>query len=107
MRPDQRLETGLLLGGIGLLLFILGVALGEVRSNFFIGFRTPWTLSSEEVWRRTHQLGRWLLMGGGALIIVLSLLLEGQAMFVALLAILAVVALVPTVYSYLVWRQER
>jgi len=40
---------------IGIIFMILGNYLPHVRSNFFIGIRTPWTLSSEEVWKQTHR----------------------------------------------------
>lgn len=46
--------VGLLMGGV--LLFI-GNMLGKVKSNFFMGIRTPWALSDPDVWNRTQRLG--------------------------------------------------
>src|ERR1700694_3101918 len=56
--------------GVGLLLTVVGNYLGKVRSNFFFGIRTPWTLSSERSWNRTHRLGGRLLVVLGLVAVV-------------------------------------
>lgn len=59
------LATSPLMLGIGLLFVVLGNYLPKVRSNFFVGIRTPWTLSSDEVWYRTHRVGgRFMVVMG-------------------------------------------
>jgi len=64
-RPGQALTLSWLLVGIGLLFMVLGNYLPTLRSNFFVGVRTPWTLSSEEVWYRTHRVaGRLMVLVG-------------------------------------------
>ncbi|GAB7093480.1 SdpI family protein [Halolamina litorea] len=45
-----------LLGAAGLL-YYAGVLVGRAEQNWFVGIRTPWTLESEEVWERTHEVG--------------------------------------------------
>jgi uncharacterized membrane protein len=45
----------------------IGVVLRGARLNWFMGIRTPWTLLSEEVWDRTHELGSRLFIVSGAL----------------------------------------
>ena len=47
---------------IGILFIMIGNVMGKIRSNFFMGIRTPWTLSSELSWRKTHRLGGWLFV---------------------------------------------
>jgi len=47
----------MIIPAIGILMFIVGVLISKAKRNFFIGIRTPWTLSSDEVWNRTHRLG--------------------------------------------------
>ena len=47
-----------------------GAVLGKVRPNWFVGIRTPWTLSSKRSWVRTHRLGGWLFMALGVLFAV-------------------------------------
>lgn len=64
-RPSQTLTLSWLLAGIGLLYVVLGNYMPMLRSNFFVGIRTPWTLSSEEVWYRTHRMaGRLMVLLG-------------------------------------------
>ncbi|MCD6528067.1 SdpI family protein [bacterium] len=42
---------------LAILFYYCGVLLEKAKRNWFIGIRTPWTLSSDEVWDKTHQLG--------------------------------------------------
>ncbi len=93
-----------ILPAVGLLFVFSGVLIMRAKRNFFIGIRTPWTLSSDQVWDKTHRLGGWLFIGMG-LITVLSALLGAAAMWV-LLVVLPIVVLVPTIYSYLLYQQE-
>ncbi len=58
---------------VGALLVLIGNYMGKVRSNFFFGIRTPWTLSSEQSWNRTHRLGGWLLILFGVAIAATAL----------------------------------
>jgi len=60
--------------GLGLLLFLIGNYLPKLPRNWFFGIKTPWTLSSEVIWRKTHIVGGWLFAVSGAVIVVLSLL---------------------------------
>ena len=92
--------------GIGMLFVVIGNYLGKTRSSWTFGIRTPWTLSSEQSWDRTHRLGGYLFMGLGALIIGASALAPELSMW-AMLAGTGVVAVVLVVYSYMVWRDDR
>ncbi|MBV9774140.1 MAG: SdpI family protein, partial [Gemmatimonadetes bacterium] len=78
----------------GLLLVAIGNFLPRVRRNWFIGVRTPWTLSSEAVWRTTHRVAGWTLVGAGLAVAAAGFLPEGARPWVALGA-LAVAAVVP------------
>lgn len=88
--------------GVGLLFIVLGNYMGKVRKNFFIGIRTPWTLASDEVWSRTHRLG-----GKVFILIGLFMVLNGFVRFPVewLIASILVVALVPVIYSYVIYRR--
>ena len=65
MRGKTRPAMVVLLAAVGLVLMVVGNYLGKVRSNFFFGIRTPWTLSSELSWNRTHRLAGRLLVALG------------------------------------------
>jgi len=88
--------------GTGLLFVVLGNFMGKITKNFFVGIRTPWTLASDEVWLRTHRLGGKLFVVSGIGLIVSGLLGGG---LVPLLAVVALTAVIPVTYSYLLYRR--
>jgi len=99
-------EPGRLFGAVFAAFLILGGnVLGRVRPNWFIGIRTPWTLSSDEVWRRTHRLGGRLMVAAGLLLVPASLLLPSRWAVVAAGALLVAALLAPVVWSYALWRR--
>lgn len=64
-----------ILVGLCLLFVVLANFMNALKPSFFVGFRTPWTLSNEENWRRTHKIGARLMFVLGLLMGVLILLL--------------------------------
>ncbi|MBO9608349.1 MAG: SdpI family protein [Paenibacillaceae bacterium] len=88
---------------IGLLFIVTGNYMTQVQHNYMIGIRTPWTLASEEVWRRTHRLGGPLFMIGGIVAIAVTLLAGGVTAVFASLAAIVIVSLIPVVYSYVIY----
>lgn len=94
----------LLLGG---LFAALGNYFQAVKPNYFIGIRTPWTLESEQVWRKTHRLGGILWIAGGLLMIVLALFPDSGMREVLFLIVVAIMVLVPVVYSFVEFRKEQ
>lgn len=90
---------------IGVLFVVLGNYMGKIKQNWFIGFRMPWTLSSENVWNKTHRLGGWCMMAFGLILILTPLLpaVVGMPLFIAGIA---GVGIVPMVYSYIIYREE-
>jgi len=99
------LVDGLVEVVMGAFLFVVGTVMGKVRPNWFVGIRTPWTLSSKRSWVKTHRLGGWLFVAWGLLEIVAGLALPSWRPQVLIgSAVVVVGALV--VYSYLVWRGD-
>ena len=92
--------------GIGLLFVFLGNFLTRVEPNWFVGIRTPWTLSSDTVWRRTHRTGGVLMVVGG-LILAISAFLPRPAFLVLFVATIVIVAVIPIVQSYILWKREQ
>src|SRR6266496_3843069 len=92
--------------GIGLLLAFLGNYLTRVEPNWFIGIRTPWTLSSDTVWRKTHRTGGWLMVLGGFVVAACAFLPQG-AFLPLVIAAIVVIAVVPIVQSYVLWKREQ
>jgi uncharacterized membrane protein len=103
----RNLNIGLIVSvAIGVLFVIIGNFLGKTRSSWIFGIRTPWTLSSERSWTRTHRLGGYLFVALGVLVVVVALIGPAWLDVAVLLGGVAVVVLTLTVYSYLVWRDD-
>ena len=94
-----------MLPAMGILFFFLGYMLRKAKRNFFIGIRTPWTLSSDRVWDETHRIGSVLFMISGALAFVGSFF-GGMTAFWFLFVPLISSTLVTLVYSYLLYQKE-
>lgn len=97
--------TGIL-AVIGLLFIVLGNALPKSRPGFFVGIRTPWTLTDPENWIATHRYGARIMIGGGVALMALALLpLDDDARASLVIATVLVVAATPVIYSYFIWRR--
>ncbi len=94
-----------IVGATGLLFLEIGYLLPRTKRNWFFGIRTPWTLSSDSVWEKTHTLGGKLFSTTGILTLLSSVLFPGY-MFFVLLSLVIVAVLVTLAYSYLVYRRE-
>lgn len=88
-------------GFMGLMLVIIGNYMPKFQQSYTLGIKLPWTLSSEENWNRTHRFGGRIWAAGGLGVILSSLL--GWSL--VSLAILLVIVLAPTIYSYVLFRK--
>lgn len=91
---------------IGLLFIVIGNYMSKIKMNWFMGIRTPWTLSSEEVWNKTHRFGGKIFILSGFLMMAETVLPLSWKLpiFIAMLVIL----LGGTIgYSYVVYLQEK
>ncbi len=87
-----------------MLMYFMGILVGKSKQNWFIGVRTPWTLSSVNVWNKTCSLGRKLYKTCG-IIALLGLFLPNFAIFFILTPLLLTSAYL-VLYSYLEFRKE-
>jgi uncharacterized membrane protein len=93
--------------GIGVLFAVVGNELGRIKPNWFIGIRTPWTLSDPEVWRQTHRVGGRVFVVAGLLMALGGLVLPAGAGSGLILAGVLGSALLVSVYSYVLWRRQQ
>ncbi len=100
------IELEVVFSGMGLLLMILGNYMTKLRSGFFVGIRTPWTLSSDLNWKKTHRIGGRLLIIAGLVIFITSLLYSQKIMIYIIIATVIPAALIPLIYSWTLWRNE-
>jgi len=94
-----------MLPAIGLLFLFLGYLLRKAKRNWFIGIRTPWTLSSDRVWDETHRLGSVLFYVCAILALAGSLFGSYSFWFVIIPTLS--VSLFLIVYSYFAYRREQ
>jgi len=91
---------------IGVLFIAIGATMGKLRPNWFLGVRTPWTLSSKTAWIRTHRIAGWLFIVLGLSMVMAVPFTDGP--FASRLLVLgaAGIAAWSMVYSYIVWRSD-
>ena len=85
---------------VGIVFLVIGNYLPKCKQNYTAGIRIPWTLNSTENWNRTHRLAGWLFMLGGILFF-LNAFLQWSGMFFVII----VIALLPEVYSFLLYKK--
>lgn len=95
----------IMLAIMGIMFIVVGNYLPKCKQSYTVGIKLPWTLNDEENWNRTHRMGGklWVISG---IILLLSMLLPTSAMAIVVLAVVGVSVLVPTVYSYLLFREK-
>ena len=91
---------------VGALLILIGKYIRTVQKNWFVGVRTPWTLSSDTVWAKTNSLAGVIFSIIGALTIILTLFIKKDAIWFMIIAIVAA-AIYLTVYSYMEFQKEQ
>lgn len=89
---------------VSMLFILIGNVMGRFKFNYFVGIKTPWTLASEAVWRRTHRMAAPIWVAGGVICAVSSFWNNSISAAVFFVAIIALV-LVPLVYSYIEYQK--
>lgn len=89
---------------LGIIFVIIGNYMPQIRNNYTLGIKTPWTLENEWVWRKTH------LMGGIVFCIMGILFILSGIFPFAWLAVVSVAAVFVGViwmylYSYLAYQK--
>ncbi len=88
----------------GLMFYYIGILTQNAKRNWFIGIRTPWTLSSENVWNKTHKIGGKLFKTIG-IIAFLGIFFPNQMFFFVFFPVLFVAGYL-IVYSYIEYQKE-
>jgi uncharacterized membrane protein len=89
--------------GLGVIFFYAGILCENARRNWFVGIRTPWTLSDERVWDKTHKVGGKLFKAAG-IAAFLGVFVQRYAVLFVLVPVILIAAYT-TVYSYLEYRK--
>ncbi|MCK9860766.1 SdpI family protein [Paenibacillus sp. ATY16] len=95
--------VNIVFGGLGIMWMIIGNRMGQLRSNFFMGIRTPWTITDENNWRSTHRLGGRLWFIAGILMLLGACLLSAKWLIAVLIVSMILSVVIPYLYSYLLY----
>lgn len=95
--------TSMIIPAVGILFIYLGILTEHAKRNWFIGVRTPWTLSSDKVWEKTHKLAGKLFKIAGV-IALFGIVFQKYAMWLIFIPVL-IAALYPVVYSYFAYQK--
>ncbi len=101
----KRFDMGqMMLPALSILFYYCGILVENAKRNWFIGIRTPWTLSSESVWEKTHKVGGKLFKIAG-LIAFLGIFFPNYVFYFILIPVLLFV-FYTILYSYFEYQKE-
>lgn len=100
----KRFNIGQMLApAFAILWFFGGILVGKAKQNWFIGIRTPWTLSSDKSWEKTHALGAKFFKVS-AFIALAGLIFPTYAIYFVMIPVIFF-AIYLIVYSYFVYNK--
>lgn len=92
---------------MGALFTFLGNIMYNVKPNYFVGIRIPWTMNDEDNWKKTHRIGGRLWFIGGIFIILAGLALPIYWANIAMQVILAIIVIIPIAYSFMLFKNNK
>ena len=107
MHPGAGFNSKFIIAGVGLLFVVIGNYMYNIKPNYFAGIRLPWTLENEDNWKQTHLLAGKIWFAGGLLIALLGLFVSQKVMFVLMMSVIAVMVIIPVIYSYRFYKQQQ
>lgn len=91
---------------ISAILLLVGLVIAKARPNFFAGIRTPWTLTSDLSWDKTHRWASRIFTLLGLAGLVSALLLPPEPATMGLIIALLVTTLGLIIYSFIIWKND-
>ena len=85
---------------MGLAFAGIGLYMPKLKQNYFAGFKLPWTLDNVDNWNATHKIAGKVWLYGGVIQFFAGLVFSSVASFVIFFIAMVVMVLVPTIYSY-------
>ncbi|MCI8658963.1 MAG: DUF1648 domain-containing protein [Lachnospiraceae bacterium] len=104
--PGQLHTAKIIFFMLAFMFLLIGNYMPKVQSNFYMGIKTPWTLSSDQVWRKTHRLGGKLYAVCGILLLLSALILPDSITVVLLIVLVFVSTFIVILASWLWWQKE-
>lgn len=91
---------------LSLFYLFIGNIFTKVRQNFFVGIRTPWTLSSDLSWEKTHRLAGRLMFASGFIGLISAFTLKAELALYVLIGLIMAVFISTIIYSFIVWKSD-
>lgn len=104
---DNAASPNWIFTGIGILFLVLGNFMPSTKRNYFIGIRTPWTLESDYVWRKTNRLGGILFMLIGITVIISSFTFNPEITTYIVIGTTFAMLAISFIYSYKLFNLEK
>ena len=79
----------------------------KLKSNYYMGIKTPWTLSDDDIWLRTHRLGGKTMFAAGAMLLIFGRFLATKRGMPLALSGILLAAFLPALMSYVWWKQKQ
>ncbi len=95
----------LMIPALGILFYYCGILVENAKRNWFIGIRTPWTLSNEKVWDKTNRIGGKLFKVTG-IIAFLGIFLPKYTIFFVIIPVISI-AVYTVIYSYFEYQKQK
>lgn len=92
--------------GMGIMFMVLGNYMSQIRHNYLFGIKTPWTLASESVWKKTHRAGGYVFFIIG-LLFILSGFVDSELSYYLVIGSVIASTLGLTIYSYFLYKREK
>lgn len=89
----------LVVNGILVLFLVFGNFMGNLRSNYFVGFRAPWTLEYPDIWTKTHRFAGKIWVYSSIIMLPMALILSDAVHTIVFWVYIAVISLCPYIYS--------
>lgn len=107
---NQSLDFGLeriVLPAIGLLISVMGYFMRDIKPNYFIGLRLPWTLEDDENWAATHELAAKLWIPAGLLMVAAAIIFPFKFAFIITITTTLIIVLIPAIFSFRYYRKKQ
>lgn len=92
--------------GVSAFYIFLGNIFGKIRQNFMFGIRTPWTLSSDLSWEKTHRIAGRLFVANGLVGLIAAIFLPEDFAIITIIILMLIALTFCFIYSYKIWKND-
>lgn len=106
-KGSSRFDIKLILAGVGFLFAFMGNYMLNIKPNYFVGFRLPWTLENAGNWKKTHAVAGRLWFAGGLFLAIICLFLPTVIAMIFFFTVMTIIVIIPCVYSYRMYKNQK